>query len=81
MPSVSELNDGLPIDQFKNYTEGMKVSIELNKNNEVVQTDITAAMQIVYSWDSTPVWYHLTSPVMYAGMDVTLLLNPKTAHL
>ena len=44
MPSVSELNDGLPIDQFKNYTEGMKVSIELIKNNEVVQKDITAAM-------------------------------------
>ena len=32
-----------------------------------------------YKWDHTPIWYYLSSPIMYHGKDVSLYLNPKKA--
>ena len=38
-------------------------------------------MQLDYSWEYTPIWYHLSSPIMYTGMEISLLMNPKNAPI
>lgn len=35
--------------------------------------------KVVYSWWYTPIWYYLSPPIMYHGMDVNLYMNPTNA--
>ena len=34
---------------------------------------------VKYAWATTPIWYYLSPPTMYSGIDVTLAINPMNA--
>jgi len=52
---------------------------EIISGADVLYCKTTAYCTLTYRWSHTPVFYYLTNPIMFTGMEVSLILNPFAA--
>lgn len=79
LPSASDLTGGtVPMDAFKAW-DGFSATLSVDSGAEVLTCGTASACKVSYKWSHTPLWYYLSSPVMYSGKDVSLYLDPRAA--
>ena len=82
MPSISELFNGLPLEQFTDFSQ-VDTDISVldigNMNRLACDESNKSRCKINFSWDYTPVVSQIIPPVVYKGMEMTVYLNPKKA--
>lgn len=63
---------------FKAFNE-FQATLTVHNGAETLACESASNCQVKYKWDHTPIWYYLSSPIMYHGKDVSLYLNPRKA--
>ena len=79
MPSVPDLT-GQTVSYEKLKAFGSVSSwLEVQTGSDRLVCKDSNACKVVYSWGYTPIWYYLSPPIMYHGMNVSLYMDPKNA--
>ena len=66
------------MDDFKSF-DVVKTTLAIKNGNKELTCANAGNCGVNYKWSHTPIWYYLSSPIMYSGMDVSLYLNPRVA--
>jgi len=71
--------DMLEEDWFNRY-DSMSMYAQINTGGNTLKCGTDNDCRIVPHWSYTPIWYGLSPPVVYPGLDATLIINPKHAR-
>ena len=59
--------------------DSLSTELDINSGNNQIWCKTRSYCSVTYRWSYTPIWYGLSSPIMYHGMDVSLRFNPMAA--
>jgi len=59
--------------------DSLSTELDITSGNNQIWCKTRSYCSVTYRWSYTPIWYYLSSPIMYHGMDVSLRFNPMAA--
>ena len=80
MPSATDLIPGTSMGDFKSF-DSVKMTAEIDnvESGTTVACDNADKCEISYSWEYTPICYHMSPPVVYPGQKTNIYINPMNA--
>ena len=80
LPDVPTLIDQAAVNmETVKAFDSITTYLDVETASEKLMCAVTNNCRVTYRWSHTPIVYFLSSPIMYAGMDVNLYLNPMAA--
>ena len=66
------------MDDFKAF-DYISTTLDIQSGADRLFCKNSSNCRVTYKWSHTPIWYYLSSPIMYHGQHVSLYLNPMAA--
>ena len=77
LPSAEDLTQSkVTMDEFKAWNE-FSATVSVQSGADTLECSTATNCKVTYKWSHTPLWYYLSSPIMYSGKDVSVYLNPR----
>ena len=81
LPSAEAMTEHrVKMQDFKAF-DSFDVEIKVHTaEGDTLECSKASECRAIYNWDFTPIWYYLSSPIMYSGKSVSLYMNPFKAQ-